>query len=35
MFQPHTTNTAGINDEELLSVWMQGKFTERVLALIG
>jgi superfamily II DNA or RNA helicase len=35
MFQPHTTNTAGINDQELLSVWMQGKFTERVLALIG
>ncbi len=21
--------------EELLSIWMQGKFTERVLALIG
>jgi superfamily II DNA or RNA helicase len=34
-FQPSTTCTGNTNDQELLSVWMKGKFTERVLALIG
>lgn len=35
MFQPQTAKIGKAHDEELLSVWMQGKFTERVLALIG
>jgi superfamily II DNA or RNA helicase len=34
-FRTPTKHTGNIQDQELLSVWMQGKFTERVLALIG
>lgn len=35
LFRTPTKSTGMIHDQELLSVWMQGKFTERVLALIG
>lgn len=34
-FWPTTPPLKNATGEELLSVWMQGKFTERVLALIG
>ncbi len=34
-FLNQTANIKTMRGEELLSVWMQGKFTERVLALIG
>jgi hypothetical protein len=34
-FMPQAATIKTAPGEELLSVWMQGKFTERVLALIG
>jgi hypothetical protein len=34
-FMPQAATIKTTHGEELLSVWMQGKFTERVLALIG
>ncbi len=34
-FMPQAATIKTTPGEELLSVWMQGKFTERVLALIG
>lgn len=34
-FLPQAANVMSASGEELLSVWMQGKFTERVLAMIG
>ena len=34
-FMPQAATIKIAPGEELLSVWMQGKFTERVLALIG
>jgi len=34
-FRSQSAESETIPMEELLSVWMQGKFTERVLALIG